>query len=234
MKPANENARHPLPAGAAAAWPIALGYVPIGMAFGVLARKAGLSPLDIALMSLLVFAGSAQFIAVSMIAAGAGLSSIVATTFVVNLRHLLMSAALSVHFRSASRLGLSVLAYGVTDESFAVNLPRLREGGWDLKSAIATNQTANSVWIASTVAGGFGGDLIPAGAFGIDYALVAMFLCLLVFQLRERIHLTTAVLAGGASVALSLALPGNLHVMLAAIFAATVGLRIRRSGRTKR
>jgi predicted branched-subunit amino acid permease len=118
--------------------------------------------------------------------------------------------------------------------SFAVNLSRLREGGWDLKSAIATNQTANSVWIASTVAGGFGGDLIPAGAFGIDYALVAMFLCLLVFQLRERIHLTTAVLAGGASVALSLALPGNLHVMLAAIFAATVGLRIRRSGRTKR
>lgn len=234
MTSETKTARHPLLAGAAAAWPIGLGYIPIGMAFGVLARKAGLSPLEIALMSVLVFAGSSQFIAVSMLSAGAGLVSIVATTFVVNLRHLLMSAALSVHFRSANRLALSVLAYGVTDESFAVNLSRLREGSWGLKPAIAANQTANLVWIASTVAGGFGGDLIPEGAFGIDYALIAMFLCLLIYQLRERIHLTTAILAGVVSVLLCLVLPGNMNVMLASIVAATAGLLIKRSGRAAR
>ena len=55
--------------GAVAAWPICLGYMPIGLAFGVLAQKAGLSPLEIGLMSVLVFAGSSQFIAVSMLAA---------------------------------------------------------------------------------------------------------------------------------------------------------------------
>ena len=56
--------------GAAAAWPICLGYVPIGLAFGVLARNIGLSPWEIGLMSLLVYAGSAQFIAVSMLGGG--------------------------------------------------------------------------------------------------------------------------------------------------------------------
>lgn len=234
MDSAMASQRHPLAAGAAAAWPICLGYIPIGMAFGVLARKAGLSPMEIGLMSLLVFAGSAQFIAVSMWSGGAGLISIIGTTFVVNLRHLLMSAALSVHFRSAGRAGLSLLAYGVTDESFAVNLSRLRNGDWGLAPAIATNQTANAVWIASTVAGGFGGDLIPPGAFGIDYALIAMFLCLLVYQLRERIHLVTAILAGVSSVVLCLILPGNLNVMLAAVLAATAGLWIqRRAGGTR-
>ncbi len=228
------SGRHPFAAGAAAAWPICLGYVPIGMAFGALARKAGLSPLEIGLMSLLVFAGSAQFIAVSMWSAGAGPLSVVATTFVVNLRHLLMSAALSVHFPAASKRGLSLLAYGVTDESFAVNLSRLREGNWGLKPAIAANQTANLVWIAATVAGGFGGDFIPDGAFGIDYALIAMFLCLLAYQLRERIHLVTAVMAGAASILLGLALPGNLHVMLSAVLAASAGLWLKRSGRSAR
>ncbi len=52
--------------GIAAAWPICLGYAPIGLAFGVLAQKAGLTPLEIGLMSVIVFAGSSQFIAVSM------------------------------------------------------------------------------------------------------------------------------------------------------------------------
>ncbi|MGD9037717.1 MAG: AzlC family ABC transporter permease, partial [Syntrophobacterales bacterium] len=71
--------------GMLAAWPICLGYFPIGLAFGVLAQKAGLHPVEIALMSILVFAGSAQFIAVSMISGGATVLSIVITTFVINL-----------------------------------------------------------------------------------------------------------------------------------------------------
>ena len=59
--------------GAIGAWPICLGYIAIGLAFGVIAQKAGLSPVEIGLMSLLVYAGSSQFIAVSMLSAGAGI-----------------------------------------------------------------------------------------------------------------------------------------------------------------
>ena len=96
--------------GGAAAWPICLGYLPIGLAFGVLAQKAGLSPLQVALMSIFVFAGSSQFIAVSMLSAGASLAAIVATTFMVNLRHLLMSSSLAAKLGKKNRWKLSLFA----------------------------------------------------------------------------------------------------------------------------
>src|SRR4051812_13572167 len=106
-----------LRAGLAAAWPICLGYFPIGLSLGVLAQKAGLAPWQMALMSIAVFAGGSQFIAVAMISSGASAAAIVSTTFMVNLRHLLMSSALSVHFPGVSRQFLALFAYGITDES---------------------------------------------------------------------------------------------------------------------
>ena len=209
--------------GAAAAWPICLGYAPIGLAFGVLAQKAGLTPLEIGLMSLIVFAGSSQFIAVSMLAAGASMASIVATAFMVNLRHFLMSSALAVYLKNSNRTKLTFFSYGVTDESFAVNLTRFRESQWDLNSALVTNFTANVTWLITTVLGGFSGQFIPAHAFGIDYALIAMFICLLVFQLRGSIYVITAIVAGGLAVGLSMVIPGNSYVVIASMSAAALG-----------
>ena len=214
--------------GAAGAWPICLGYVPIGLAFGVLAQKAGLTPLATGLMSVLVFAGSAQFIAVSMIDAGASAISIILTTFVVNLRHFLMSSALAVPLRGTPAKKLLLFSYGVTDESFAVNMNRFNTGNWDMDRCLVVNHVANAVWVVSTVAGGFTGRFIPDGAFGIDYALIAMFICLLVFQIRGGIYVLTAVISGGVAIGLSLAIPGNLYVVLASIFAATAGVLIKK------
>ncbi len=214
--------------GLSAGWPICLGYVPIGMAFGVLAQKAGLTPLQIGLMSILVFAGSSQFIAVSMLSGGASAPAIIATTFVVNLRHVLMSSALAVYLRAAHRGLLALYAYGVTDESFAVNLPRFRAGTWRLPQALVVNQAANLTWFASTVAGGIGGRFIPEGALGIDYALIAMFICLLIYQIRKPIHLLTAAIAGGFAVGLALLLPGNSYIVIASMAAATAGVVIQR------
>jgi len=214
--------------GLRAAWPICLGYIPIGLAFGVLAQKAGLSPLAVGLMSALVFAGSAQFIAVAMLGAGAGIPAIIATTFTVNLRHLLMSSALSVHLKGIDRRRLTLFAYGITDESFALNLVRFREGGWDWRRALAVNHVTNAAWVTSTAAGALGGALIPAHAFGIDYALMGMFLCLLVYQLRGGIYVLTAAIAGSSAVAISLTVPGNSYIVAASVIAATAGLFIRR------
>jgi 4-azaleucine resistance transporter AzlC len=214
--------------GLSAGWPICLGYLPIGMAFGVLAQKAGLTPVQIGLMSILVFAGSSQFIAVSMLAGGASIPAIITTTFVVNLRHLLMSSALAVYLRRAHRGLLALYAYGVTDESFAVNLPRFNARSWTLSRALVVNHAANLTWFASTVAGGFGGRFIPEGAFGIDYALIAMFICLLIYQIKRWIHLLTAVIAGLLAVGLALAVPGNTYIVIASVLAATMGVIIQR------
>ncbi len=218
--------------GAKAAWPICLGYFPIGLAFGVIAGKAGLSPVEIGLMSLLVFAGSAQFIAVSMMTGGAGLIPIVMTTFVVNLRHLLMSSSLSVFLRNLGAWRLALYGYGITDESFAVNLTRFRDEKWDWRRALVVNHLSNAAWVGSTVAGGYAGEFIPHGAFGIDYALIAMFLCLLVFQLRGALYWLIAAVAGGLAVFISILLPGNLYVVVASVLAATIGVLVRRKSKT--
>jgi 4-azaleucine resistance transporter AzlC len=214
--------------GLSAGWPICLGYLPIGMAFGVLSQKAGLTPLQIGLMSILVFAGSSQFIAVSMLTAGASAPAIIATTFVVNLRHVLMSSALAVYLRAAHRGLLALYAYGVTDESFAVNLPRFSDNSWNLSRALVVNHTANLTWFVSTVTGGIGGRFIPEGTMGIDYALIAMFICLLIYQIKNPIQLLAALIAGLTAVGLALMIPGNSYIVIASVAAATVGVIIQR------
>lgn len=224
-----ERSRGVVRDGLGAAWPICLGYAPIGLALGVLAQKAGLGPLDTGIMSVLVFAGGSQFIAVAMLKSGAALAAIVATTFMVNLRHALMTSALAVPLQGVRRRFLALFAYGVTDESFAVNMARFRAGGWDRWRALVVNQTANLTWILSTIAGAYAGEFVPAGALGIDYALTAMFICLLIFQLRSRFYAIVAAFSGLVATALYVTIPGNSHIVIAAVTAATAGYAVRRN-----
>lgn len=214
--------------GAMASWPICFGYIPIGLALGVLADQAGIPFWAVAMMSSLVFAGSAQFICVAMLAAGASVWSIIFTTFVVNLRHFLMSSAVAVYLSGLRRLFLNLFAYGITDESFAVNMTHFRKGNWDHKRAITVNQLANTTWIISTVCGALLGQFIPTGAFGTDYALTAMFLALLLFQLHNIVFVLTGVAALGIAVIWYLFIPGDSYIIGAAISAATLGFFFKR------
>jgi 4-azaleucine resistance transporter AzlC len=216
--------------GVGAAWPICIGYIPIGLALGVIAQKAGLSPSEIGLMSLLVFAGSSQFIAVSMLSAGADIAAIILTTFMVNLRHLLMSSSLAVFLSKTRRLTLAAFAYGITDESFAINYSRFAYGTWDIQRGLVLNHVTQMTWIASTFVGACSGQFIPAHAFGIDYALVAMFICLLVYQLKSRIFWYTAALSGAIGTLLALWIPGNVHIVVASVIAAGLGVGLKRRG----
>jgi 4-azaleucine resistance transporter AzlC len=209
--------------GTTAAWPICLGYFPVGLALGVLAQQAGIPVWAVGVMSVLVFAGSAQFIGVAMFAAGASTLSIILTTFVVNLRHVLMSSALAVFLHGVNRWFLTLFAYGITDESFAVNMTHFRKGQWNRWSALIVNHLSNLVWVLSTVTGALVGQFIPQGAFGIDYALPGMFICLLVYQLHEKIYILTGMLAALISVIWYLFIPGNSYIVGASISAATLG-----------
>uniref|UniRef100_A0A7C4MM56 Branched-chain amino acid ABC transporter permease n=1 Tax=Desulfatirhabdium butyrativorans TaxID=340467 RepID=A0A7C4MM56_9BACT len=219
--------------GMHAALPICMGYLPIGIAFGVLAQKAGLSMIQIGLMSLMVFAGSAQFIAVSMMQDAAAGISIVVTTFIVNLRHLLMSSSLAAVMPPTGIAKLSLFAYGITDESFALNHPRFIDGDWDIRSALALNHTANAAWVLSTMIGGYGGRMIPDRAFGLDYAMTAMFICLLVYQMRGKWYVATALIAGVTSTLMSLWFEGNVHVLAASVIGATTGYVLQRTSLRK-
>ncbi len=108
------------------AFPVVVGYIPVGFAFGVLAQKFGLSTFNALAMSVLVYAGSSQYIAIGLLAASAPWLSVVFTTFVVNLRMMLMSAALSPFLHGWSKPELALFAQQLTDETFAVHATQLR------------------------------------------------------------------------------------------------------------
>jgi 4-azaleucine resistance transporter AzlC len=209
--------------------PIVVGYVPIGFAFGVLAQKAGLSTTNSVLMSLLVYAGSAQFIAVALFAAGASPVSVVLTTFVVNLRHLLMAAALSPYLHKWRLSELATFAFELTDESFVVHASRFAAGDVDRRTSYAINLIAQLAWVLGSLLGVTAGQLVAdVRALALDYALPALFIALLVLQMRKGVQVLVATAAGALAVLLSWAGMGPWSVLIAAAIGATCGVMVER------
>jgi len=212
--------------GSIASMPIVMGYLPLGFAYGALARHAGLELWVVVTMSLVVFAGSAQFISVSMLAAGADGASIVATVFLVNLRHLLMSASLSPHLQKYPRQILPLLAFWLTDESFALASGEYKKGQRSHFFMLALFATAYIGWGL----GGFLGALLGGFFNGADaaatmeYALYAMFIFLLVIQAAERKLVLAACCSGFLSLLFYLYIPGSWYIMLATVCTATLGV----------
>ncbi len=190
--------------GLGAAIPIAGGYVPVAITFGLIVRSGGLSVLDATLSSLIIFAGAAQFLAAGMYFSGAGIVQIVISAWLLNLRHLLMSSVIAEHV-TASPAARSALAFGVTDEVFGVAGWRVASGGSLPAPYLAGLETgAYAAWVGGTVLGAAVGNVLPPtlqAAMGM--ALFALFVSLLTGQIREargsrRIkHIAAAITAGG-------------------------------------
>jgi 4-azaleucine resistance transporter AzlC len=205
--------------------PLMLGYVPIGLAYGVLAQKAGLSVANTLLMSLLVYAGSSQLIAVGLFAGGTSPPSIILTTLVVNLRHTLFSAALSPFLKRWRKLELAVFAHQLTDETFAVHSAQFASVAPCKTEVFATNMTVQASWIFGTALGVLLGQVIAdVRPLGLDYALPAMFIALLVLQVKDRVQFIVALLAGALSVGLLLVGLDQWHVIVATMITATIGV----------
>ena len=188
-------------AGVIQASPIVLGYVPIGLAFGVLAQKAGISTLNTLLMSLLVYAGSSQLIAVGLFASKVPALSVILTTFVVNLRHVLLSAALSPFLKRWRKREIAAFAYELTDETFAIHAVRFASGTPGKAEVLATNMTAQVAWIFGTWLGIMVGQSITdVKPLALDYVLPAMFVALLVLQIKDRVQVGVALATGALSV----------------------------------
>lgn len=157
--------------------PTALGYASIGLACGVVSVNSGISAVEMGLMSLFVYAGSAQFVICAMILAGAPLLSIAVTVFFVNLRNFLMCLHATTIFQG-NRLGSNILIGSfVTDESYAVLLRKHIEDKQIAPSWMYGNNLAGyASWVTFTTLGNLIGGLIPnLEQFGLDFALVAMF-----------------------------------------------------------
>jgi 4-azaleucine resistance transporter AzlC len=218
--------RSALMQGARDTLPMMIGAAPFGTIFGTLAMATGLSPAATLTMSALVFAGSSQFIACSLIGAGAALPVIWLTTFVVNLRHMLYSATLLPYARAWPLCWRAPLAFWLTDETFAVVEHRLRSRGtaagqwyW-LGSSLAMYGN----WFCWTAVGVLLGRAIPNLAhWGLDFAMVGTFAAIVAPQLKRFPYLMAAV-ASGAVALWGRGLPYKLDLMLAAAAGIAAGM----------
>lgn len=217
----NLSRKNDIYTGIKMALPITIGYIPLGMASGILSQKAGLSVFEIGVFSIFVYAGSGQFIASSLLISHASMFSIVFTTFIVNLRHLLLSSAIAPYFNNCKKRFLLFFASEITDESFAINLIKFKTGTWNPTNAVALNLTAHFTWIASNMVGGLTGSIINFNDMIVNFVLTSMFICLLAMQFKSFIYILCAIISGLLSIYLSIIMDSNLYVIIATILAAT-------------
>lgn len=205
--------------------PILLGYIPIGLAFGVLAKNAGLSTLNTSLMSILVFAGASQFIAIGLIEKGITAFSIIFTTFLVNSRHILMSASLSPYFKKINSWKSALLSFGITDETFSLNSVELEKSNELGQYYIfGVHLIAYLGWIISTILGVYLGNYITnPNTLGLDFALPAMFIALLVIQITKKLDIAVAIASVFTSIVLLPFLGNESILIITTIFASTIG-----------
>jgi len=192
-----------------------------GTVFGGLAVQSGLTMAQVLGMSVLVFAGASQFVAVPMLATGAPAVAIIVTTYVVNMRHYLMAATLAPSFRGFRRAWLALIAHVINDESFAIAVARSRPpDAWIyLGSALAIcGAFTGGVVVGVSV----GGLVERPERYGLDFAFPAVFLALVAVQLRRRADWLVAVGAAVVAVALALVLPGNWHIVVTGLVVSAV------------
>lgn len=208
--------------------PMLIGAVPFGIVYGTLAVSSGLSVAATLAMSLLVFAGSAQFVAASLVASGTGLTVILLTTLIINLRHMLYSASLLPFVRHLPQRWRITLAFWLTDESFAVvhrhyllhDAPVTHKHWYFLGSCLAMY----SLWFICTLFGVVLGQTLPSlGDWGLDFAMVATFIGIVVPLLRNQPMIVAALVASLVAV-LAHGLPYKLGLMLAALLGVTAGV----------
>lgn len=203
--------------------PIFLGYLPVGLAFGIVAKTAGFTVLQAVACSALALAGAGQFVGASLVQSGAGLASILVTNAVINLRYLLFGATIAPHLSRAPLWRQALLAQTLTDETFAVNVVDLRAGRGTPSSMTGVGLVSWVAWVGATAVGALATSAIgDPSAWGIDYAMPAMFTALLVGQIEDRRHLLAAALAVILTLLFAAVLPGSWFLVAASVTAATV------------
>jgi 4-azaleucine resistance transporter AzlC len=218
--------------GARRALPIGLSGIPFGLVLGVLAGRAGLSVLEVLLMSSLVFAGSSQLVALSMWANPIPVIAIVATTLLVNVRHVLMGLTLRPWYAKLP----APLAYGtyyfMTDESWALTTIETERKPFDAAFLLGAGLVDFVSWVGSTAIGRITGAAIPdPSSWGLDFAFVAVFLALLVSLARGKQirSLVPWLVAAIVAIAGQRLIPGNWYVLLGAASGVLSGLVLRRA-----
>ena len=210
--------------GARRSLPLALGVFVYGTVFGVLAQQAGLSLLEALLMSGFVFAGASQFVAVGLWATPLPVAAIIFTTLIINLRHLLMSAALSPWFLRLPPAAAYGSLFFLNDESSALTRNELLNGKANGAFLLGSGLLMFVAWLGATLTGRLLGTAIADPArWGLDFAFTAVFVALLAGQWRGNADLLPWAVAALVAVLAERWLPGTWYIVLGGLAGSVVG-----------
>ena len=216
--------------------PTVFGYLGIATAFGVIARATGFSTITVILMSVIIYAGSAQFTTVSMLAAGSPIASIVFATFMVNSRMILMSTTVAPFFKKDSLGKVMLIGTLLTDESFALAMNKLNytNGKMNFSWFNTENIISYSTWVIATMIGALLGNFIEdPKKLGLDFANVAMFIGLLYLQvksdkdLNKLLQVIVVLLTLVLTYISTIILPASLVIIAVTLIGCTLGMVIK-------
>ena len=209
--------------GMKASIPACLGVIPVGISFGLLAVRAGLTNFEATLMSAMVMAGAAQLMSISMITQGAALSAIILATFFINLRHIVMSSSVMHRMKQVTLPQRLVAAFALCDESFAIY--SLSENNSN-NFLLGINAALYGSFIISTLVGSLMTGFLPQiviNSFGI--ALYAAFLCLLLPSIKHNLQLIMLVVGTALlNWLMQFFLPPSWALILAMVLGAAIGV----------
>lgn len=205
--------------------PMMLGVIPFGIVFGVAAIAAGVSTLAALAMSMIMFSGAAQIIAVQLLAAGAPFAVILLSCLVVSLRLVMYSAAMAPYLRPLDHRWRALLSFLLTDQAFAATLQRFRESGDVRANAsyfLGSGALLWVVWQFATLAGILAGQVIPA-SWQLEFVVPLCFLAVLTPLLRDRVSLLVFAVAAIAVIVLD-AMPLRLSMVCAGLLGIAAGV----------
>lgn len=208
--------------------PVMVGYAPVAFSFGVGASQLGLSVAEATLASLIMYAGAAQFVLLTLLASGAGVLTAVGTIWLINVRHLFYGPPLVAGFAGAPHPPWAVLGFGLTDEVFAATVARLQaqplveRGRWYLGLELASYAS----WVVGTIPGVLLGNAIAAHSpllrDTLQFALPALFFSLLL-DIIDRNSLPVCIVAAVATVLALTVLPAHLALVAGMLAGAVTG-----------
>jgi len=210
------------------ALPLAIAIAAYGLSYGVLAAQANFSLAGTVAMSLLVFSGSVQMVAVAMLTTGASLASVLFTSILLNLRNLLYGAALAEGLAPAKNWKW-LLAFGVSDEPFVLGVSRFAKYGPDPLYFGTITGTFYAAWALSSLMGALIGNQIDPQKWGLDLAFPITFIALIIPSLKGKPVIATALTAVVIASGLEYLMPGNeFTIIITGILSPLAGLYLKR------
>lgn len=205
---------------AATTLPVMFGYLPLGAAFGILAVKVGIPLWGAVAMSVVIYAGAGQFLAVALLGAGAGLVEVTVATLMLNSRHLFYGLSLLKRFSGAG-WRKPYLIFALTDETYSLLTSQVAGRPGEQAQAFRISLLNQLWWVLGSVAGALIGSHATFNSQGIEFALTALFIVLTLEQAKRLRQWLPFAVGFGCALAAILLLPER-HLLLAAIGAATL------------